>query len=160
MPKSLVTYFSATGTTERLATTLAQAAQADLFEITPEQPYTSADLNWHNSNSRSSVEMAQPRTSRPAIATVVPNMDEYDVVFVGFPIWWYVAPTIINTFLEAHNLAGKTVVPFATSGGSGMGATNTELAPSCPGAKLVAGKRFPVSASVTDLRAWIDTLVL
>lgn len=157
---ALVAYFSATGTTERLATTLAQAADADLFEIAAAQPYTSADLNWNNSNSRSSVEMAQPRTSRPAIAATVPNMDDYDTVFVGFPVWWYVAPTIINTFLEAHDLAGKTVIPFATSGGSGMGNTNAELAPSCPGAKLVAGRRFPASASVTDLCAWIDTLDL
>lgn len=156
----LVTYFSATGTTARLAKTLAEAADAELAEIVPAEPYTAADLNWNDSRSRSSVEMKGDRSYRPAIAETVANMDDYDVVYVGFPIWWYVAPTIVNTFLEAHDLTGKTVVPFATSGGSGMGSTNTELAPSCPGARLLAGKRFSASTSAQDLRAWIDTLDL
>lgn len=156
----LVTYFSATGTTARLAKTLAEAAGADLAEIVPAEPYTAADLNWNDPRSRSSVEMKGDRSYRPAIAETVASMDDYDVVYVGFPIWWYVAPTIVNTFLEAHDLTGKTVVPFATSGGSGMGSTNAELAPSCPGARLLAGKRFSASMSVQDLRAWIDTLDL
>lgn len=116
--KTLVAYFSATGTTMEAATRLAQAANADLHEIIPEQRYTSADLNWHDKNSRSSVEMAD-KSSRPAIANKVENMAQYDTVFVGFPIWWYVAPTIINTFMEQYDFSGKTVVPFFTSGGSG-----------------------------------------
>lgn len=157
MAKKLVAYFSASGVTKRLATNLAEVAGADLFEIVPEQPYTAADLNWNDPNSRSSVEMKGDRTFRPAVASKVKNMDAYDVVFVGFPIWWYVAPTIINTFLEQYDFAGKTVVPFATSGGSGMGNTNAELAPSCPGAALVQGKVFP-SFNKAQMKSWLDGL--
>ena len=138
MTKALVAYFSASGVTSRLANDLAEVAGADLFEIVPEVPYTPADLNWHNSKSRSSVEMADA-SSRPAVASKVEDMAAYDVVFVGFPIWWYVAPTIINTFLEAYDLAGKTIVPFATSGGSGMGKTVKGLQPSAAGATIEAG---------------------
>lgn len=126
MKKTLVAYFSASGSTAQLAKTIAEVTGGDLFEIKPEQPYTSADLNWNEKKSRSSIEMSDPN-SRPAIATTVKNMDEYDTVFVGFPIWWYVAPTIINTFLESYDFSGKTVIPFATSGGSGMGKTDSVL---------------------------------
>ena len=120
--KKLVAYFSATGTTRKAAERLAKAVGADLFEIKPAVPYTHADLNWHNSHSRSSVEMNDP-ASRPEIAERFDRMDEYDVVYIGFPIWWYVAPTIINTFVESYDFSGKTILPFATSGGSGMGKT-------------------------------------
>ncbi len=153
--KKLVAYFSATGTTAQLAKELAKAANADLFEIKPVYPYTSADLDWTNKNSRSTVEM-ENLSSRPQIANAVSGMDKYDVIFVGFPIWWYIAPTIINTFLEQYDLTGKTVVPFATSGGSGMGKTNEHLAPSCKGAKLKEGKRFSLRATASELKSWAD----
>ena len=152
--KKLVAYFSATGTTKELAENLAKAANADLFEIEPQQPYTSADLDWTNKHSRSTMEMQDPK-SRPAIANKLSNMDEYDVIFVGFPIWWYVAPTIINTFLEQYDLTGKTIVPFATSGGSNMGRTNEMLAASCNG-KLVEGKRLSSRASLAELKDWAE----
>ena len=141
MSKRLVAYFSASGITAKVAENLADAIGADIFEIQPDVPYTKADLNWMDKKARSTIEMSDP-TSRPAIAAKRDNMDEYDTIFVGFPIWWYVAPTIINTFLESYDLKGKTIVPFATSGGSSMGKTNEKLAPSCPGAKLLHGKVF------------------
>ena len=153
MSKALVAYFSATGNTAKLAKTLAQALSADLHEIQPAKPYTAADLNWQDKNSRSSVEM-NDKAFRPAIANRVENMADYDTVFVGFPIWWYVAPTIINTFLEQYDLSGKKVIPFATSGSSGMGKTNAGLAPSCKGADLREGKRFKPAASADELTAW------
>ena len=118
--KTLVAYFSASGVTKKLAQTLADAIGADLFAIEPKVPYTRADLNWMDKQSRSTIEMQNP-ASRPEIAGTCANIADYDTVFVGFPIWWYVAPTIVNTFLESCDLTGKTVVPFATSGGSGMG---------------------------------------
>lgn len=139
MSKKLVAYFSASGVTKRYAQRLSKAAGADLFEIRPEIPYTDADLNWQNSNSRSSVEMKNP-DSRPGIAEKLPNMDEYDTVFIGFPIWWYVAPTIINTFIEEYDFSGKTVILFATSGGSGMGKTADVLRKICPSADIKDGK--------------------
>ena len=117
--KKLVAYFSASGVTKAAAERLAKAAGADLFEIKPAVPYTRADLDWMNKKSRSSVEMNNP-DSRPEIEARLSNMEDYDTVFLGFPIWWYVAPTIINTFLESYDFAGKTIRPFATSGGSGM----------------------------------------
>lgn len=157
--KKLVAYFSATGTTEKLAKNLAKVAGADLFEIQPKQPYTDADLDWTNPLSRSTVEM-KDMSSRPAVANRVANMQEYDTIFVGFPIWWYVAPTIINTFLEQYNLTGKTVVPFATSGSSGMGKTNQMLAVSAKGANLVEGKRFSSNASISALQDWLKDLKL
>lgn len=120
MSKKLVAYFSASGVTAQVAGKLAEAVGADLFEIAPKVPYTKADLDWTNARSRSTVEMKEPG-SRPALAAQLPNAADYDTVYVGFPIWWYVAPTIVNTFLESIDLSGKTVVPFATSGGSGMG---------------------------------------
>ena len=157
MSNTLVAYFSAGGTTKKAAAKVAEAAGADLYEIRPKVPYTDADLNWMDKKSRSTMEMSNP-TSRPGIAVKRDNMDEYDTIFVGFPIWWYIAPTIINTFLESYNLKGKTVIPFATSGGSGMGKTNEKLAPSCPGAKLLHGKMFNSYSSKADLSAWVETL--
>lgn len=151
--KVLVAYFSASGVTAKLAAKLASAIGADLHEIQPEQPYTAADLDWMNKKSRSTIEM-QDKSFRPAVANRVENMAQYDTVFVAFPIWWYVAPTIINTFLEQYDLTGKTVVTLATSGGSGMGHTNVELAPSCRGAVLKEGKRFSSSVSESELAAW------
>lgn len=158
MSKVLVAYFSASGVTAKLAERLASAIGADLHEIKPEKPYTSADLDWRNSNSRSSVEM-KDKSFRPTIANSVENMDQYDTVFVAFPIWWYVAPTIINTFLEAYNLDGKKIIPLATSGSSGMGNTNKELAPSCKGATLEEGKRFAANAGEKELADWANKFI-
>ena len=150
--KKLVAYFSASGTTKTAAERLAKAAGADLFEIKPAIPYTSADLNWMDKKSRSSVEMSDPY-SRPEIAETMPNMADYNTVFIGFPIWWYVAPHIIHTFLESYDFTGKTLVPFATSGGSGMGRTVDELRKLCPNADWKTGK---VVNGVSDqaLAAW------
>ena len=128
MSKKLVVFFSASGITKKVAQKLAKATDADLFEIQPNPPYTKADLDWTDPNSRSSIEMKN-KASRPAIAGKLPDITAYDTVFIGFPIWWYVAPTIINTFLESYTWTGKTIVPFATSGSSGMGKTNQDLAP-------------------------------
>lgn len=150
--KKLVAYFSATGVTKNLAEKLAKVIGADIFEIVPMKPYTDEDLDWTNKNSRSSVEM-QNLQSRPEIKNKLDNMQDYDVVYVGFPIWWYVAPTIINTFLEQYDFSSKTIVPFATSGGSNMGKTNEMLAKSCNG-KLVEGKKYSVSVSSEELKSW------
>ena len=139
MSKALVAYFSASGTTRHVAKELANVAHADLFEIEPAQPYTAADLDWTNKQSRSTREMNDP-ASRPAVAKACPDLAGYDTVYVGFPIWWYVAPTIVNTFLESGDFAGKRVVPFATSGGSGMGKTVATLKPSAPAADFAAGE--------------------
>lgn len=155
MSKTLVAYFSASGVTAKLAKKLAAAINGDLHEIQPVQPYTTADLDWMDAKSRSSIEM-KDKSFRPPIANKVENMADYDVIYVGFPIWWYVAPTIINTFLEQYDLAGKTIVPFATSGSSGMGNTNAELKPSCPGAKLEEGKRFSSGAGEAELKRWAE----
>ena len=157
MSRKLVAYFSASGVTAKVAETLSEAIGADLYEIEPAVPYTKKDLNWMDKKSRSTVEMNDP-ASRPAIAGMRDNMKDYDTVFVGFPIWWYVAPHIINTFLESYDLTGKTIVPFATSGGSDMGKTNEKLMPSCAGAKLIEGKVFNHSASHEELAAWVDGL--
>lgn len=157
--KTLVAYFSASGQTAKLAKTLAGVTGGDLFEIAPETAYTAADLDWMDKKSRSTIEMKNPK-SRPAIAGKVADMAQYDTVFVGFPIWWYQAPRIIETFLESYDFSGKTVIPFATSGGSGMGKTNEKLAPSCPGAKLLHGKVFNSYSSKADFSAWVETLSL
>ena len=154
MSKKLVAYFSASGTTKEAAKRLAKAAGADLFEIRPAIPYTSADLNWMDKKSRSSVEMNDP-DSRPEIAETMPNMADYDTVFIGFPIWWYVAPHIIHTFLESCDFSGKTLVPFATSGGSGMGKTVDELRELCPNADWKTGKLVN-GVSDQALAAWAD----
>ena len=154
--KTLVAYFSATGTTMEAATKLAKVANADLHEIVPEVPYTPADLNWRDKSSRSSVEMAD-KSSRPAIANKVENMEQYDTVFVGYPIWWYIAPTIINTFLEQYDLTGKTIVPFFTSGGSGAGETMKYLKPSAPSANWVDPKNLNYMGEA-EMKSWIDSL--
>jgi len=159
MSRKLVAYFSASGVTAKVAESLSEAIGADLYEIEPEVPYTKADLNWMDKQSRSTLEMNEP-ASRPAIKGMRDNMEDYDTVFVGFPIWWYVAPTIINTFLENYDLTGKTIIPFATSGGSAMGTTNEKLQPSCPNSKLLEGKVFKKSASKANLAAWVDGLKL
>ena len=154
--KILVAYFSASGETERLARTIASATGGDLFEIVPETPYTAADLDWNDKRSRSSVEMNDP-ASRPAVASRVADMDAYDAVFVGFPIWWYVAPTIVNTFLESYDFAGKTVIPFATSGGSGLGDTASVLKRCCsPATRWLPGRRLSSGASEAEVRRWIE----
>lgn len=155
MSKVLVAYFSASGVTAKLAKRLASAIGADLHEICPKVPYTEADLDWRDKKSRSSVEM-NDKSFRPAVANKVADMAQYDVIFIAFPIWWYVAPTIVNTFLEQYDLSGKTVVPLATSGSSGMGNTNKELAVSCSGAQLKEGKRFPANAGEEELKAWAE----
>lgn len=156
MNKTLIAYFSAGGETGKLAKTLSAVTGGDLFEIRPETAYTSADLNWMDKKSRSTLEMKDEH-SRPAIAGRVEDMAQYGTVFVGFPIWWYQAPRIIETFLESYDFTGKTVIPFATSGGSGMGGTNKALAPSCKGAKLLEGKVFKLSASADALRTWAES---
>ncbi|MBP3870927.1 MAG: NAD(P)H-dependent oxidoreductase [Faecalicoccus sp.] len=158
MSKVLVAYFSAGGSTAKVASNLASAINADLFEIRPEIPYTSADLNWNNKNSRSSVEM-NDKNCRPVILDKVENMDDYDVVFVGFPIWWYREPSIIDTFMEAYDFFGKTVVPFATSGGSGLGNSSKNMQALAKGAKVVEGKRFNVRASKDELKNWASKWV-
>lgn len=138
MKNSLVAYFSATGVTAKAAAKLAKAASADIYEIKPEVKYTKADLNWMNKHSRSSVEMNN-KSIRPAIITGDIDLAPYDTIYLGFPIWWYVAPTVINTFLEAYDFAGKRIVLFATSGGSGFGNTLAGLQPSAPSAECTEG---------------------
>lgn len=157
MNRKLVAYFSASGVTAKVAETLSETIGADLFAIEPKVPYTKADLDWMDKNSRSTLEMKDP-ASRPEIARVRDNMEEYDTVFVGFPIWWYVAPTIINTFLESYDLTGKTIIPFATSGGSGMGKTNEKLMSSCKGAKLLDGKVLKANVGTKELDDWVAGL--
>ena len=152
---TLVAYFSATGTTARAAKTLAEAAGADLFELAPEQPYSAADLNWNDNNSRSSREMADEKC-RPAVTGDAPDMSAYDTVFVGFPIWWYVEPRIVDAFLEAHDFSGKTIVPFATSGGSGLGKAPQRMASLAPGATVTEGRLLNGRLDANDLRAWAE----
>ena len=153
MTKALVAYFSATGTTKRAAEALAAAIDADLFEIQPVEPYTAADLDWRDSSSRSTLEM-KDEAARPAIAATVDNMDDYDVVFVGFPIWWYVEPRIIDTFLEAHDFSNKTIMPFATSGGSGLGKAPQRMNTLATGASVANGKLLNGSLDADKLRLW------
>lgn len=139
MGKKLTAYFSASGVTKKAAEKVAKEHDTDLFEIRPVQPYSDEDLNWNNKNSRSSIEMAD-KSSRVEIADKVDNMAEYDEIYLGFPIWWGVAPHIINSFLESYDMTGKTITPFATSGGSGYGRSNEEMKASAPGAKWNSGK--------------------
>ena len=155
MSKALVAYFSASGVTSKVAKNLASAIGADIFEIKPVQKYSKADLNWIDKRSRSSVEM-NDRSSRPAIADRVNQMSEYDVVFIGFPIWWYREPSIIDTFMEAYDFSGKTVVPFATSGGSGLGDSAENMQTLAKGAKVEDGKRFGRNASASELKNWAE----
>lgn len=160
MSKTLIAYFSASGETARLAKTIAGATGGDLFEIRPQTAYTAADLNWNDSGSRSTIEMKDEK-SRPAIAGKVADMETYDTVFVGFPIWWYQAPRIIETFLESYDFAGKTIIPFATSGGSGMGKTESILKACCAqDTKWLPGKRLSSRESAAAVRKWVDGLGL
>lgn len=160
MSKKLVAYFSATGTTKKAAEALAEAAGADLYQITPEIPYTAADLDWMDKGSRSSVEM-RDKSFRPAMKKEMVNLEGYDVIFLGFPIWWYVAPTIINTFLEQGDFAEKTIVLFATSGGSGFGKAAVELRGSVEdSARIVEGRLLNGRISKADLEKWVDGLKL
>lgn len=155
--KILVAYFSATGTTAKVAERLSQAINADLFEIKPAHPYSNADLDWTDKKSRSSVEMAD-KSSRPAIADQVADMSQYNVVFVGFPIWWYREPSIIDTFMTSYDFAGKTVIPFATSGMSGIGDSGKNMQALAPSAKVLEGKRFSASVSAEELKSWAEGL--
>ena len=156
---ALVAYFSASGTTAKAAKMLAKAAGADLYEIKPAVPYTSADLNWMDKRSRSSVEMSD-KQFRPALADTDAPVSEHDMIFLGFPIWWYTAPTIINTFLESYDFTGKAIVLFATSGGSGLGKSAAGLRDSAPGAKIVDGRMLNGRLSEGDLKAWVSGLKL
>lgn len=158
MSKILTAYFSASGNTKRLAETIAKAAGSDLFEIAPVTPYTNDDLNWMNKKSRSSIEM-NDKGSRPEISGTVENMGQYDTVLIGFPIWWYEAPRIIQTFLESYDFSGKSIVTFATSGGSGMGRTNDILAKSCAAdVKWLDGKRMSGNTDINTIKNWLSSL--
>ncbi len=154
MKKVLVAYFSASGVTKKVAENLAKAAGADLFEIAPEQPYTKADLNWMDKQSRSTLEM-KDKSCRPAMAAK-PDVSGYDLILVGFPIWWYREPSIVDTFMQSADFTGKTVVPFCTSGGSGLGDSAVNLQALAPGAKVLDGIRFSRSASADELKKWAE----
>ena len=155
----LIAYFSATGTTAKAAKALANAVGGTLYEIRPAVPYTSADLNWMDKSSRSSVEM-KDQNARPALKDTDAPVAGHDVIFLGFPVWWYVAPTSLTTFLEAYDFTGKTIVLFATSGGSGLGKSAAGLRPSAPGAKIVDGRLLNGRLCEVDLKAWADGLKL
>lgn len=155
--KTLVAYFSASGVTAKAAKLLAQAADADLFEIIPETPYTKSDLNWLNKHSRSTIEM-KDRACRPAIASEVSDMAQYERVFVGFPVWWYREPSIIDTFLESYDFSGKTLIPFCTSGGSGLGESTDNIRRLAPNAKVLEGRRLTRRDDEAALREWAQSL--
>lgn len=156
MGKKLVAYFSASGTTRKIAEMIAEATASDLYEIVPKQPYTKDDLNWMDKKSRSSVEMSDKKF-RPEISDTDVQVDKYDEIILGFPIWWYVAPTIINTFLENYDFTGKKIVLFATSGGSGFGNTVSELKPSVSDAAIVEGKVFNKAAK-QEIAEWVKSI--
>ncbi|MCD7811319.1 MAG: NAD(P)H-dependent oxidoreductase [Ruminococcus sp.] len=159
MSKILVAYFSATGTTESTAKKLAEAANADIYEIKAQTPYTADDLNWRNDKSRSSVEM-RDKSYRPQIADKNADIEAYDTIFLGFPIWWYVAPTIINTFLESYDFSGKKIILFATSGGSGFGQTAEELKKSVDSTcTIVSGRVLSSGISAAELKKWVDSVM-
>lgn len=153
MSKKMVAYFSASGVTAKAAKELAQVCDADLYEIRPEIPYTSADLDWMNKKSRSSVEMNDP-SSRPALSDTSADITGHDVIFVGFPVWWYTAPAIIKTFLEAYDFSGKKIVPFATSGGSGLGKTAETLQEVVPSAMVMEGRLLNGKQDPAELKKW------
>ncbi len=157
MSKTLVAYFSASGTTAKVAKNLAEAVGADLYEIKPAEPYTQADLNWMDKKSRSSVEM-NDKSSRPALADKDADISSYDQILLGFPIWWYVAPTIINSFLESYDFSGKKIVLFATSGGSGFGKAVDGLKGSAADVVITEGKILNGNPSPDELKAWVNTL--
>lgn len=154
MSKILIAYFSASGVTGRAAKEIAEAVGADLYEIRPEQPYTAADLDWRNKQSRSSLEMTDP-DSRPAMAGPMPDLGEYDTVFVGFPIWWGVEPRVVDTFLDRNGFEGKTMIPFATSGGSGIEKAERSLKSHCPQANWKKGKLL----NHMDAAAWTKSVL-
>lgn len=156
MKKKLIAYFSASGTTAKVAAEMAKAAGADLFEIRPVTPYTKADLDWTDKQSRSTVEM-KDRNCRPAMAEK-PDVSGYDVIFVGFPVWWYREPSVVDTFIESADFSGKTVVPFCTSGGSGIGESVKNMRALAPGAEWNEGRRFSSGASAEELREWLESL--
>lgn len=153
MGKTLVAYFSATGNMKKMAKKLAHGIKADLFEIKPSVRYTDQDLNWQDKKSRTSIETDDP-ASRPEIAKQLSDMGQYEKIYLGFPIWWYKAPHIINTFLESYDFRGKTIIPFATSGSSGMGDTVSVLKTSAPGADIHEGKRFDKGVGEEELTWW------
>lgn len=156
MGKKLVAYFSASNVTAKAAKVLAEEGNADLYEIKPKVPYTSADLDWMNKESRSSVEMNDP-SSRPALADTSADIAGYDVIFVGFPVWWYTAPTIIKSFLEAYDFSGKMIVPFATSGGSGLGKISETLQEVVPLATVREGKLLNGEINTVELKKWVES---
>ena len=158
MTRVLVSFFSASGVTAKLAEDLAKVIGADVFEIEPKEKYTDADLDWKDKASRSSVEM-NDRSSRPAIKSSVEDISKYDTIFVGFPIWWYREPSIIDTFLEAYDFSGKTLIPFATSGISELGETSDNFRALAPSAIVKEGKRFPSNASEDELKAWAEQFI-
>lgn len=155
----LVAYFSATGTTEGVAEHIANGLNADIYEIVPEDPYTDADLNYNDNNSRTTIEMNDP-SARPAISGSVENMDQYDLVFIGYPIWWGEAPRIVSTFMENYDFSGKTIVPFCTSGGSGMGSSATNLEQLTSGATWLDGQRLNGGDSQDTVMEWVNGLGL
>ena len=157
--KILIAYFSATNNMEGIANHLDDILDADLYEIVPEQPYTSDDLNYNDSSSRSSQEMDDP-DARPVISGSVDSIEQYDVIFLGYPIWWGEAPRIINTFLESYDLSGKTIVPFCTSASSPMGSSATKLQELTEDVTWVEGQRFSGGASASDVQSWVDSLNL
>jgi flavodoxin len=157
MSKTLIAYFSAQGSTAKLAKTLAAAAEAELYEIKPAVPYERRDLNWMDKKSRTTLEMQDPNC-RPALADTNAPVAESDVIFLGFPIWWYREPSIIDSFLDAYDWAGKTVVPFFTSGGSDLGEGQDRIEMLAKGAKVLRGRRFNARASESDLKKWIETM--
>lgn len=156
MSKKLIAYFSASGVTAKAAKELAEAGNADLYEIRPEVPYTSEDLDWTNKKSRSSLEM-NDSSSRPALADTSADIAGHDVIFVGFPVWWYTAPSIIKTFLEAYDFSEKVIIPFATSGGSGLGKTAKTLQEAVPSATVKEGKLLNGKISTAELKKWVES---
>ena len=157
MSKVLVTYFSASGVTRGVAQNIADSIGADLFEIRAKQPYTEQDINWHDKNSRSSIEM-NDKSSRPEIEVTVSKLDEYETILIGFPVWWYTAPTIINTFIESLDLSGKTLIPFCTSGGTGISGCERDLRNEYPEYNWKEGKRFTGNESKESIKNWIGGL--
>lgn len=154
MNKTLVACFSATGNTEKVAKIIAQAVKGDYFAIMPAEPYTAADLDWQNAASRSSIEMKDP-ASRPAIADSVRNMADYKTIYLGFPVWWYEAPHIILTFLDSYDFSGKVMIPFVTSGSSGLGNIPRILESHCPAAHWLSGRRFEQAPSKNVVESWV-----
>ena len=158
MSKTLVAYFSASGVTKKVAGKIADVTGADLFEIVPEVPYTKADLNWMNRKSRSSVEM-KDRSSRPAISSRIDDISVYDRIFVGFPVWWYREPSIIDTFMESYDFSGITVIPFCTSGSSGIGDSGRNMGELAKGAAVKEGKRLSARVKEADIKSWTDSVI-